>query len=85
MLSDHFLIDFNNILCQVDGDKYLNHPLKVSFIARCIPDRYHCIHPYQLLYHPYQLKHEIAYAVQGLHWCRWYKIVIPWVVRLYVR
>ena len=29
------------------------------------------------LYHPYQLKHEISCIVQGLHRCRWYKIVIP--------
>ena len=38
------------------------------------------------LYHPYQLYHEISHDVPSLHWCRWYKIVIPWVfVHLYVR
>ena len=29
------------------------------------------------LYNPYQLKHEISHDVQGLHRCRWYKIVKP--------
>ena len=29
------------------------------------------------LYHLYRLKHEIPRDVQGLHWCRWYKIDIP--------
>ena len=37
------------------------------------------------LYHPYQLKHVMSHDVQGLHSCWWYKIVIPWVVHLYVR
>ena len=30
-------------------------------------------------YHPYQLKLQISRDVQGLHWFRWCKIVIPWL------
>ena len=40
-----------------------------------------------VLYHPYQLfEQKISRDVQGLHWCRWYKIV-PYImfVQLYVR
>ena len=32
---------------------------------------------YILLYRLYQLYHEISLDVQGLHWCKWYKIVKP--------
>ena len=29
-----------------------------------------------VLYYPYQFKHEISRDMQGLHWCRWYNEAI---------
>ena len=51
---------------------------KASLISKCI-NQISLIMLEEILFHLYQREHEISRDVQGLHWCRWYKTVIPWL------
>ena len=46
---------------------------------------YHLYLQLDTLYQTFQPLHKISRYMQGLHSCRWYKIVITWFVHLYVQ